>query len=316
MLVILILMSRASSEVFDPILGVGIDDQGLRNRPHILGIVGDDREAHLDGTGTAGHGDIRHRRIGVDERENALEGIFMERSRIARLGRAEDHGGAGNQRNDVTNGPDLLADRHNAHREAGGNACGVDLLDDAADQEYEDTAGLIALHGLNRFFNGGGGADHDHEAGNVAGNQRNAQLAHLSVGEVAVILRALIGRGIAGILARFDDFRTAGGGNAGIEDGLGAVFAAHHGAQLRQRFLQLTQRGDLLAQVGIDAGEEIRSVGHRHGGAFAELGNNQVQLRFSLEIHFIGTTENSVKQTHLCFHSFPCLIFSRCRCDF
>ena len=92
-------------------------------------------------------------------------------------------------------------------REAGRHARFVDLIDDAADHKHEDAAGLIALHGLNRFFHARRRADHDDEAGDVARDQRNAQFANFRVGEVTMILGALVGRRGAGILARFDDFR-------------------------------------------------------------------------------------------------------------
>ena len=51
----------------------------------------------------------------------------------------------------MTDGPDLLADRNDTDGEAHGKTGLDSLLDDAADQEHEDTAGLIALDGLNRF---------------------------------------------------------------------------------------------------------------------------------------------------------------------
>ena len=234
----------------------------------------------------------------------------MEGVRVAGLGGAEDHRRAGDQRDDVADGPDVRADRHAAHAETGAHAGGVHLIDDAADHEDEDTAGLIALDGLHGLFNARRGADHDDEAGDVAGDQRNAQLTHFRVGEVAVILRSLVGGGGAGVFAGFDHFRAARGGDAGIEDGLGAILAAHHGAQLAQRFLQLAQLGDLLAQIGVDAGQEVSGVGHGHRGVLAQFGDGGVQLGFRFEVHLIGATEYSIKQSHLFSHSFHDQFFS------
>ena len=267
-------------------------------------VVGDDREAHLDGAGAAGHDDVVHGRVGVDEGEDAGHGVIVEGLGVAGLGGAEDHGGAGDQADDVADGPDVRADGHAAHAEAGVHAGGMDLIDDAADHEYEDAAALIALDHVNGLLDGGGGADHDHEAGDVAGDQRNAQLAHLGVGEVAVVLGALIGGGGAGVLGRLDDLGRHGGGHAGIEDALGAVVPGHHRADGGQRGLQLAQGGDLLAQVGVDASQEIGGVGHRHGGVLAQLGDDLVQLFLRLEVHFIGATEYGLKQSHLSLHSF------------
>ena len=126
--------------------------------------------------------------IGVDERVDAVEGVLVEAVAVAGLDVAEDHGRADDEGDDVADGPDLLADGDDTDGEAHGKACLDSLLDDAADQEDEDTAGLIALDGLNRFFGGGSRPDHDDEAGDIAGDQRNAQLTDFRVGEVAVIV--------------------------------------------------------------------------------------------------------------------------------
>ena len=75
----------------DPVLGVLVDDQALRNGPHIVGVVRDDGEAHLDGAGAAGHGDVGHGGIGVDEGVDAVEGVAVEAVPVAGLDRAEDH---------------------------------------------------------------------------------------------------------------------------------------------------------------------------------------------------------------------------------
>ncbi len=61
----------------------------------------------------------------------------------------KDHRRAHDQGDDVTDGPDLLADRNDTDGEAHGKTGLDSLLDDAANQEHEDTAGLIALDGLN-----------------------------------------------------------------------------------------------------------------------------------------------------------------------
>ena len=288
----------------DPVLGVGIDDQRLRHGPHVVGVVGDDREAHLDRAGAAGDGDVIDRRVGIDEREDALHGVLVEGVVIAGLGRAENHRRASDQRDDVTDRPDVRTDRHTAHAETGRHARFVDLIDDAADHKHEDAAGLIALHGLNRFFHARRRADHDDEAGDVARDQRNAQFANFRVGEVTMILGALVGCRAAGILARFDDFRRHRGSDAGGEDRLRAVFTRHHGADIGEHGLQFVQLGDLFAEVGIDAGEVIGGVGHGHGRVFAQLGDDGVDFVLRLEVHLIGATEYSIKQSHLCFHSF------------
>ena len=94
---------------------------------------------------------------------------------VAGLDGAEDHGRTDDQRDNMADGPDVLADGNDTDGEAHGKTGFHCLLNDAADQEYENTAGLIALNGLNRFLGGGSRADHDDEAGDIAGDQRNAE---------------------------------------------------------------------------------------------------------------------------------------------
>ena len=279
----------------DPVLGILVDNQGLGNGPHVIGIVGDDGEAQLDGTGAAGHGDIGHGSVGVDERENAVEGVVDMAVIIAGLDSAEDEGGADNQRDDVAHGPDILAHGDDADVEVHGHAALDQLVNDAADQEHEDTAGLVALDGLQRFLLGGSGADHDHEAGDIAGDQRHAQGTHLGIGEVAVVVGAGIGIGVAGILAGLDHLGGDGGANAGGEDVLGLILAGHHGLHVGQGVAQLAQGGDLLAQIGVNAGQVVGRVRHLHGSGLAQLGNDGVDLCLRLGKHLVGASEYSVK---------------------
>ena len=150
-------------------------------------VVGDDREAHLDGAGAAGHGDVIDGLVGVDEGVDAVEGVLMEAVPVTGLDVAEDHGGADDQADDMADGPDVLAHGNHTDGEAHGHALLHGLLDDAADQEDEDTAGLIALDGLHSLFRRGSGADHDDEAGDIAGDQGHAQFTDFGVDEVAVV---------------------------------------------------------------------------------------------------------------------------------
>src|SRR5699024_1461564 len=108
--------------------------------------------------------------------------------------------------------------------------------------------------GLHSLFRGGGGADHDHEAGDVAGDQGHAQFTDLGVGEVAVVMGALIGGGRAGVLAGLDHLGGDGGAHAGGVDGVGAGRPAHHGLAVLTGGLDVAHGGDLLADVGRDAG--------------------------------------------------------------
>ena len=283
----------------DPVLGVIVDDEGLRHGPHIVVVVGDDREAELDGARAAGDGDVIDRLVRVDKRVDAVEGVLVEALDVARLDGAEDHRRAHDQGDDVTDGPDLLADRNDTDGEAHGKTGLDSLLDDAADQEHEDTAGLIALDGLNRFLGRRSRPDHDDEAGDIAGDKGNAQLTHFRVGEVAVVVGALI-RGLGlDVLAGLDHLGGDGGADAGLEDGVRARLAEHHGLHVGQRILQLAGRGDLLADVGIDTGAEISGGGKRQGSVAADFSHDLVNFFLGLGEHLVRAVEDAFKQ---CLH--------------
>ena len=191
--------------------------------------------------------------------------------------------------------PDLFPDGNDTDGEAHLEVLGNELLDDAADEEDEDAAGLIALDGFDGLFHRGSRPDHDDEAGNITGDERHAQLAHFGVCEVAVVGGALIGRFAAGVLTGLDDLRGDRGGDAGGEDGGGAVLAGHQGADVGHRGLELAEVGHLLAQIGINAGKIICGRGHCHGSAFAQLGNDGVQFLLGLGEHFVGAAEYTFK---------------------
>ena len=193
----------------------------------------------------------------------------------------------------------VLADGDDTDGEAHGHARLDGLLDDAADQEHENTAALIALDGLDRFLGGGSRADHDDEAGDVAGDQRHAELTNFRVGEVAVVVGAFVRSVGLDVLTGFDHLRGDGGADAGLEDGVGARLAQHHGLHIGQRVLQLTDVGDLLADVGIDAGEEVGGGGHGQRGVAANFCSDLVDFFFGLGEHLVGAVEDSFKQ---CLH--------------
>ena len=262
-------------------------------------VVGDDREAQLNGAGAAGDGDVVDGLIGVDEGVDAVEGVLVEALDVARLDGAEDHGRAHDQGDDVTDGPDLLADRNDTDGEAHGKTGLDSLLDDAADQEHENTAGLVTLDGLNRFFFGGSRADHNDKAGDVAGDQRNAELTDFRVGEVAMVVGTFIRRLRLDIFAGLDHLSGDGGADAGLEDGVGARLAEHHGLDVGQSILQLAGRGDLLADVGIDTCAEIRGGGKRQGSVAADFSHDLVNFFLGLGEHLVRAVEDAFKQ---CLH--------------
>ena len=83
--------------------------------------------------------------------------------------------------------------------------------------------------------------------------------------------------------------------NAGGEDVLGLILTGHHGLHVGQGVAQLAQGGDLLAQIGVNAGQVVGRVRHLHGSGLAQLGNDGVDLCLRLGKHLVGASEYSVK---------------------
>ena len=183
--------------------------------------------------------------------------------------------------------PDVLADGDDAHGEAHADVLAQGLLDDAADQEDEDTAALVALDCLDGLLVGGGGADHDDEAGDIAGDEGDAQLADLSVAEVAVVRGALVGGGSSGVFAGLDDLGGDGGGYAAAEHGVGVLLMEESALDLGEDGLQLAQGGNLPAEEGIAACEVISRVGQLHIGVGAKLGDDGVDFLLGFGVHFV-----------------------------
>ena len=160
MLVILILMSRASREGSVELAHILLDDQALGDAEHVvlLGVVGDNGEAQLDGAGAAGHGHVVHRGEGVDEGEDAVHGVAPHGLVVAGLGAAEDDGGAEGHADHVGHAAQVVAQGHAADVEAQLHAGGHALVDDAAHQGDEDALGLVLLDQSHALLSGGGRA--------------------------------------------------------------------------------------------------------------------------------------------------------------
>ena len=269
----------------DPVFGLGIDNQALGDLPGVFGLVGDDREAQADGAGAAGQGVVVDRGVGVDESADTIQSVGVHAPVVARLDVAEDHGSAHDQVDDVGDAPDVGADVDDTDVEAAVDAHTLGLVDDAADQEHENTAALIALDHVAGFLIGGSGPDHDHEAGDVFGNQRQTQGTHFGVGHGAMVLVA-VGLGVVDILYDLDDLGAHGGGQAGTEHAVDAqLFGQPFLAQDLHGLLQVGESGDLDLKILPDDSAGIAGIGESDGVVGAELLHSRGQIGLSLGEH-------------------------------
>ena len=283
----------------DKCLRVGLQQDGLRNGANVVHVVRDNREAHGHSACTKCQRAVVHRGKRVHESMQTHIGVLHEAVPVATFDGTEDHSGAHAEGHNVAYRPDVGANAYDANMEAQLNAHALGLVNDVAHQEHEDTALLITANQVACFLVRGSGIDDNNEARNVVGNQRHAQLTHFSVGEVTVILRALVRRGIVHVLHSFDDFTSHSGTDAGLEDGLGALIARAHGVDVCQSGLEVLQLENFLPRVSQLARHVVCSVRHLHRGVFTILSDSCIYCLGGNREDIVGAMENPVKKFHM-----------------
>src|SRR5699024_2148191 len=111
----------------------------------------------------------------VDEGRYTLEGVLHQACRVARLDVAEDQRCTYRYGYCVDYAGHVLAQWDHTHVGSGLVSDFCTLVDDTAHQGHQDTLCLVALYQLHPFFCGGGCAQDNGYARDVAGYQRHAQ---------------------------------------------------------------------------------------------------------------------------------------------
>jgi hypothetical protein len=147
-------MSRASSDVFDKVFDVFLNDKTFWHAPHIIRVVRNDRKAHGDGARAAGDRDV------VDS-ANALTKAKM-RSNVYALTPSQSPGCTApkimaartTSEMNMPDCPDVFPCRYDAHRKAHAMFLRCACSMNAADQKNENAPGLIALDQIECFLIG------------------------------------------------------------------------------------------------------------------------------------------------------------------
>ena len=273
---------------------VFLDDEALGDAIDVLGLVGDDGEAQGNGAGAAGHDHVVQRLESVDEGGHALHGVLHQVAGVAGGDVAEDQGGAEGHGDHVNHRGHIMSQRHHADVVAGLVALLLELIDDAAHQGHQDALALVALDQFHGLVSAGSGAQDDCHAGDVAGDQGNAQIPDKGVRHMAVA-GSLVGSGAVYVLQDLDELGAQGGGNAGHKGVVQPGSPGHEGLHHAQGGLQLAQGAHLHTGDGIVAGKGIGSVGEGHSLAFAILGNGAVDGGFGEAIYSVVAAEHSFK---------------------
>ena len=198
---------------------IGAGFQRARNLIFAEVDIDHDREAQRDGAGTGGNDDIVDGTEGVDERGNALLGVFQQAGQIARLYVAEDQRRTDGDGDDMDDGSHIMAQRDDTQFKAHLDARFRALLDDIADHEGHDALGLIVLDDLGDVFAVIGLAQNDGHTGDIARDQRHAEGTDDGIGYEADAGngRLLISVLLLGKLQALDDLRADCGSKTCVE---------------------------------------------------------------------------------------------------
>ena len=194
----------------------------------------------------------------------------------------------------MDDGGDVLAERDDADIVAGLVALLLELVDDAAHEGDEDALTLVALHERDGLIGRGSGAEDNGNAGDVARDQRHAEVTNDGVRQVAVAGQ-LIGRCAVEVLQDLDELGAQCGGYAGHEGVVQAGIAGHERLDDAESLLQLAEGADLRAGDGVVAGQGVGSVGEGHGLAFAVLGDGIVNGGLGQAVNGIVAAEYTFK---------------------
>ena len=187
-----------------------------------------------------------------------------------------------------------MAQGHNTELEAHADALVRALLDDVAHQEGQDALGLVVLDDLGDSSRILGLAQDNGHAGDIAGDQGNAQGADDGIGHEADAGVGLIGIAALNILEAFDNFRADGGGQSGVQRLAQVLLVGDEALQHTDAGGQIAQGLDLDAGCGIDRGEEVGRVREGHGLVCSVLGNGVVDRLFGQTGNRIGATVDQI----------------------
>ncbi len=127
----------------------------------------------------------------------------------------------------MDDGLHLIAQGHYADVFAQLHAGVVAVLDGIAGQGHQNALSLVGLgqgHGLGGVLRA---ADDDGHTGDIACDQRHAQVPDEGVGQVAHF-RLLVGSGAMEVLEGFQELGAQSGSNAAVKGVLEALVAGHH----------------------------------------------------------------------------------------
>ena len=264
---------------------------------HIAQIdIRDHREAQRDRARARRNDHFVQRAEGIHERRNAFLGILEQTRQIAGLYAAEDQRRANRHGYDVDYAGHIVSQRHYAKFQTQLYARFDRLIDAIADQEREQTLGLVILDDAGYVLRIVALAEHNRNAGNIARNQRDAQRTNYRIGNETDARFILIRIFAFDIFQTFQNFRAHGGGKAGVQRVAQFRLVADQALQHAYACGQIAQLGNLYARRGINRREEIGGIRERALCIRTVLGNHVVHCLFRQTGHRVGTGKYQIGQ--------------------
>ena len=171
------------------------------------------------------------------------------------------------------------------------------MLDGVAGEGDQNALRLVGLgqsHGLGGVFRA---ADDNGNAGDVAGDQRHAQITDEGVGQVTHFRLGIRLRAVQ-VFQRFQELGAQGGRNAAFKGVVEAVVAGHLGLDGVHGGLHLTQSGDLHAGDAVVTGQAVSGAGERYRLALAVGGDGLINGGYSTGVVVVVAAKNSFKKCH------------------
>ena len=251
-------------------------------------------EAQCDGAGTGRYHHSVNGTEGVDKCRNTFLGISQQASQIAGFHITENQSCTDGNGNNMDHRSHIMAQRNDAEFQTHFHAAFGTLLDNIAYHEGHNALGLVILYHADHISGIISLAQNNSNAGNITGNQRNAQRTDNRIGNKTDAGLILVRISTLYVLQTFQNFRTYSSRQAGIQS-LAQVFLVRDQTfQYAHTGNQVTQSLDLYTGCSINRGKMVGSIGESNFLLCAVLGDGIVDRTFGKAGNSIGAAINQV----------------------
>ena len=256
--------------------------------------IRDHGEAKCNGAGTGGYDHLVDRAKGVDKCGNTVLGVVQQTGQVAAFQAAEDQRRTDRDGDNVDHARHVMAQRYYTKVQPHLYAAFRTLLDHIAHQTRQNALGLVILDDA---CNGVGIvclAQHDSYAGNVTGDQGNAQRADDGIGNKADT--GFIGIGIrpVHIFQALNDLCADRCGKARVKRLSQILLVCDQTFQDIDAGRQITQSPDFYAGSSVNGREKICRIRESNFFISAVFGNGIIYRALSQAGNCIGSAVDKI----------------------